>query len=670
MPLEKNHFYRFGSFRLDPAKCLLLRGQKAVPLMPKAFDTLLVLVENRDHTVGKEELMKSLWPDSFVEEANLAQNVAVLRKALGDSPEEHRFILTVPGRGYRFAAKVTEETEGEEADLVVERHSRSRVMLDESTFPKPGSAILVTPSTLLKRTRNRRLGVVAIAAVALIGATFVLNVVKMRDMLVGFLRSTSWSKISTAGPNHSIAVLPLENLSGDPQQDYFAEGMTDELTTDLAQLGGLRVISRTSAMQYKGAKKSAPQIGRELGVDVLIEGTVERVGDRVRIRTQLIDCVTDRHLWGSIYDGDLKDVLALESEAAREIAEQVHGNVASAQPGARSASVRPVDVEAFEAYLKGRYFWNKRTREGFMRAVEYFQAAIGKDPNYAQAYAGLADSYALISSYSLAPPNETVPKARAAALRALQIDDKLAEAHTSLALITENYDWDWQTAEREYQRATHLDPNYAVAHHWYAEYLALQGRFGQALAEMQLARQLDPLSLIMAIDNAAILYYARQYDRAIEQYRAVVAMEPGVGHAHIAVSAYAQKGQFVNALAEIDRWRRSQDGPWTWAFEAYVCGRAGQMARARYALAKFQETNRRWKTDPAGMLALAYIGIGDKDKALAWLEKAVDEHSSAVLGLKVDPTYDTLRSDPRFQDLLRRVGLADSATTGRGNAKP
>jgi tetratricopeptide (TPR) repeat protein len=409
-------------------------------------------------------------------------------------------------------------------------------------------------------------------------------------------------------------------------------------------------------MHYKGTNKTAQQISKELGVDTLIEGTVERVGERVRIRAQLIDCLTDRHLWAKSYDREFKDVLALQSEIARDIVEQTQGNV-SPQSIRPSVNLRPVDASAYEAYLKGRYFWNKRTPEGFQQAVESFQQAIAKDPNYARAYSGLADTYVLMSSYSLAPPDQIIPKARAAALRALQIDERLAEAHASLALVTESYDWDWQTAENEYQRAIELDPNYATGYHWYAEFLALQGRFDRALTEMQHARLLDPLSLIMAIDNAAILYYARQYDGAIEQYRTVLAMEPGFGHAHIAIAAYAQKGQFANALAEIERWRRSTGGQWSWGYEAYVCGRAGQMARARYALEKFRETNRQSKSDPVGMFALAYTGMGNKDEAFAWLQKAFAEHSSVLLGLKVDPAYDPLRRDPRFQDLVRRLGF-------------
>jgi tetratricopeptide (TPR) repeat protein len=313
--------------------------------------------------------------------------------------------------------------------------------------------------------------------------------------------------------------------------------------------------------------------------------------------------------------------------------------------------------EAYDLYLKGRYFWNKRTVQGFQQAIEYFQQAIAKDPNSARAYAGLADSYALMSSFTLAPQNEFMPKARTAAQRAVELDDKLAEAHTSLALVTENYDWDWQNAEEEFRRAIQLNSNYATAHHWYAEFLAYQGRFDEAFKESERARQLDPLSLIIATDHGAILYFSRQYDRAIEQFRAVLDMEPNFPRAHLLVFAYVQKGLFADALADIEKWRRVDDAPGSWAIEAYVFGRSGRRVEALRALEKLQQSNRRQQMDPAA-IALAYVGIDNKDEAFAWLQKAYSEHSNAITTLKVDPIYDPLRSDPRFQELLRRVGVA------------
>jgi TolB-like protein/Tfp pilus assembly protein PilF len=458
-----------------------------------------------------------------------------------------------------------------------------------------------------------------------------------------------------------LAVLPFENLTGDAGQDYFSDGLTEEMIAQLGRLDPQRlgVIARTSVMHYKHSQVQMVQIGRELGVQYVLEGSVRRDSDKVRISAQLIQTKDQTHLWARQYDREQINLLALQGEIAQEIANEIQLTIGDPKriDSAHQPSLSPEAYEAYDLYLKGRYFWNKRTTQGFQHAIEYFQQAIAKDPTYARAHAGLADSYALMSGYSLAPQNEFMPKARAAAQRAVELDDRLAEAHTSLALVTENYDWDWQNAEKEYRRAIQLDPNYATAHHWYAEYLAYQGRFDEAFAEIERARQLDPLSLIIATDNGAILYFSRQYDRAIEQFRAVLDMEPNFPRAHLLVFAYVQKGLFPDALADIEKWRRIDDAPGIWSVQAYVYGRSGQRVEARRALEKLQQLNRRQRMDPAA-IALAYVGMDNKDEAFAWLQKTYSEHSNALTALKVDPIYDPLRSDPRFQELLRRVGLA------------
>jgi adenylate cyclase len=393
----------------------------------------------------------------------------------------------------------------------------------------------------------------------------------------------------------------------------------------------------------------------------VLEGSVRRDADKVRISAQLIQMSDQTHLWARQYDRGMTSLLALQGEIAQEIADEIHLRLAGGHKQIATdpkPTSSPSSYEAYDLYLKGRYFSNKRTVQGFQQAILYFQQAVAKDPNYARAYAGLADSYALTSSYRFAPQNEFMPKARAAALRALQIDDSLAEAHTSLALITENYDWDWQTTEKEYRRAIELDPNYATAHQWYAEYLSFQGRFDEAFRESERARQLDPLSLIIATDNGAILYFSRQYDRAIEQFRVVLEMEPNFRRAHTLISAYVQKGQFADALADIEKWRRIDDTPDTWAFQAYVHGRSGQQEQARRALKKFEELSQQRQLDPQFGLLLAHVGMGNKDQAFAVFEKACKDHSNVLTTLKVEPNYDPLRNDPRFQDLMRRVGLA------------
>ncbi len=414
-------------------------------------------------------------------------------------------------------------------------------------------------------------------------------------------------------------------------------------------------------MHYKTAGSHLDEVARELHVQYVLEGSVRRDSGKVRITAQLIRASDQTHLWAHEYDRELKDLLLLQGEIAQEVAEGIQLTLADNRKSAAAApaALSPASYEAYDLYLKGRYFWNKRTPQGFQQAVQCFEQAIAKDPKYARAYAGLADTYALMSSYYLAPPNEVMPKARTAALKALQIDEGLAEAHTSLALIAEMYDWDWQTGEKEYRRAIQLNPNYATAHHWYAEFLAFQGRFDEALAESERARHLDPLSVIIAADRGAILYFARQDDRAIEQFRAVLDMEPNFSRAHLVASAYVEKGRFADALAHIESWRRAEKtpAPWRLAMDVCVYSRSGEPAKARQALAKLERWNRESRLDSDPNFAAAYTCMNNKDEAFARLQKAYEEHSPAISTLKVEPAYDPLRSDPRFQELLRRVGL-------------
>lgn len=461
-----------------------------------------------------------------------------------------------------------------------------------------------------------------------------------------------------------LAVLPFENLTGDAEQEYFSEGLTEEMIAQLGQLNPKRlgVIGRTSAMQYQRSQHPLEQINRDLGVQYVLEGSVRRDSKNVRITAELIETSDQKTIWSRQYDRELTSLLALQGEIAQEIADEIQltlggrGKRFSAypEPAASSAS-----YEAYDLYLKGRYFWNKRTTQGFQQAIVCFQQAVAKDPNYAQAYAGLADSYALTSSYNFGSPKDLMPKARAAALRALQIDATLAEAHTSLALIAENYDWDWQTAGKEFQRAIELDPGYPTAHQWYAEDLAWQGRFDEAFAEMELARRLDPLSLSITTDHAATLYYSRQYDRAIEELQTVIDMDPNFPRAHaILALCYVQKRQFPEAVTSVENLRRIDPSPGIWVLEAYVYGLSGQRAEARRAFAKFEQLNGHVQLDPTTSLALATAGMGDKDKFFASLQKAFIGRSNSLTALKVDPVYDPFRGDPRFQALLRQVGLA------------
>jgi TolB-like protein/Tfp pilus assembly protein PilF len=460
-----------------------------------------------------------------------------------------------------------------------------------------------------------------------------------------------------------VAVLPFENLTGDGTQDYFSDGLTEEM---IAQLGRLDpkefgVIARTSVMHYQHTTEKVDEIGSELGAQYVLEGSVRRDSEKVRINAELIEVSGQRQLWAQQYDRELTNLLVVQAEIAREICDAIQLTLGSPQrtERVRQPTLTPQAYQAYDLCLKGLYFWNKRDVPGFRQAIEYFQQAIAKDPNYAPAYAGLANSYALLPGYTLAPASKYMPKAREAALRALAIDDDLPEAHVALALILENYDWDWSTAEKEYRRAIELNPNYATAHHWYAEFLTWRGRFDEALRESEDARRLDPLSLIIATDRGAILYFSRQYDRAIEQFQGVREMDPSFGRTHLVVDAYLQQGRFAEALANLEDWRRtSGDGIHISSRLVYLYGRMGQTDKARAELRKLEAVNRTQSLDPVPM-ALAYVGIGDKEAALRSLEKAYAERSNLLTALKVEPVYDPLRDDPRFQELLRRVGLAE-----------
>jgi serine/threonine protein kinase/tetratricopeptide (TPR) repeat protein len=455
----------------------------------------------------------------------------------------------------------------------------------------------------------------------------------------------------------SLAVLPLENLSRDPEQEYFAQGMTDELITSLAKISALRVISRTSVMRYKGTHKPLPEIARELNVDGVIEGSILQSGDRVRITAKLIQAKTDRHLWAKSYERDQRDVLALQDDVARAIANEIKVKL-TPQEQARLTSACPVNPEAHEAYLKGRYEWNTRTEEGLKKSLRYFEQGLAVEPSYAAAYSGLADSYMILWNNGFLGPDECIPKARAAALKAIEIDDNLAEAHTSLAYLMGNYDWNWIASEREFRRAIELSPSYANAHHWYALQLASMGRHEEAIEEIKKARQLDPLSPRINANVGGNLYQARQYDQALEELNKALELNPNdtVTHSLLGL-AYLQKGKKQEAIAELLRANQligNKGG--TPLVLAQVYAFAGERDQARKMLEKLETQAKRRYVSPS-QIGLIYAALGERQQAFAWLERAYEQRDSLLLVLKVDARFDPLRSDPRFQDLLRRVGL-------------
>ncbi|MGA9472101.1 MAG: winged helix-turn-helix domain-containing protein [Terriglobales bacterium] len=624
---------RFGDdFELDRRSQKLSRAGRTLKLERIPTEILVLLMEKNGETVSREQIIERIWGNGVFLDTDNSINGAIrkIRQALKDDPEQPQFIQTVTGSGYRFIAPVIGPMRGPEV------------------APQDASPTAVRADEPLDRTASsrRRLALV-LGFVLLLSAA----------LGVYFQSRHSTSPAPPAGRS-MLAVLPFENFTGDATQDYFSDGLTEEMISQLGNLdpAHLGVIARTSVMHYKHAQAPLTQIAKELGVQYVIEGSVRRDAGRVRITAQLIQVKDQTHLWARQYDRDLNNLLALQSEIAREIANEIEFSLSGRRPidAAPAPSHGPNAYEAYDLYLRGRFFWNKRTLEGFREAIEYFQQAIAKDPGYARAYAGLADSYTLLGGYGVTPQTESMPKARAAALKALELDSSLAEAHTSLALITENFDFDWPKAEQEYRRAIELNPSYATAHQWYAEYLALLGRFDEALAESERARALDPLSLIIAADKGAILYYARRYDEAIVQFRGVREMEPDFPRAQMMVSALVEKGQFVKALAEFEKSDDRRSEAWTWAWRAYVYGRAGEHAQAQQSLEKVQQSYKRRPISPDPML-WALLGAGKRDETFAWFEKAYADHSNLLTTLKVNPAFDPLRADPRFENLMQRV---------------
>jgi TolB-like protein/DNA-binding winged helix-turn-helix (wHTH) protein/tetratricopeptide (TPR) repeat protein len=635
MSLQVKAIFEFGVFRLNPAERILLREEVPVRLPPKAFDALVLLVENPGHLLEKEELLRKVWPGTFVEESNLAQHISILRKALQDGEVGLRYIETVPRRGYRFVAEVRE----------VAGTAKDTGALPDSTPNQPP----FPPITDGGRPRNRFPG----PALAITGLVVLLAVLISVPPV--------WKRIHSSGPQpiQSLAVLPLRNLSGDPAQDYFAEGMTEALITDLARIPGLKVISRTSIMQYKDSHKRLPQIARELGVDGVIEGSVLLSGNRVRITAQLVRGATDQHIWAASYERDLRDLVTLEDGVSRSIAGQIRKQIAPLAPRQLTLATA-VDPRAREDYLKGRYFWNRRSEAGYLKAIEYFQAAIGQDPQYAQAYAGLADSYALLGSMPVAkiPRDTAMPKAKEMALTALNLDDSLADAHTSLAFVEMHYEWKFREAEQEFKRAIDLDPNYSTAHQWYAFDLAAMGRLDEAVAEIERARQTDPFSAIINTDTAEILYYDRRYDEALRQARATVEMYPNFAHAHrVMERIYDEEHMFPEAIAEGQRAAAlSGDDTWMLLELAHTYVLAGKKTEMQNCLRTVANNSPGGTLPEVGTLAEIYVELGDVDRALKVLESMYRRREGGLILLNAYPPL-SLKSDPRFQQLLQRIGL-------------
>ncbi|HKW64827.1 MAG TPA: tetratricopeptide repeat protein [Candidatus Acidoferrum sp.] len=606
--------FRIGKWLIQPQMNMLQANGATKHVEPKAMQVLVYLSEHTDEVITKERLIGAVWADTFVTDDVLTRCISELRKAFEDDAKNPQVIETIPRSGYRLVAAV------------------------QRVEAQPAAA----------RALKRRWPVALAAVAGLLVVGIALN--------VGNLRRRMFRPALTA-PIRSLAVLPLANLSGDPEQEYFADGMTEELITDLAKIGALRVISRTSVMGYKAAHKPLPEIARELNVDAIIEGTVQRSGGRVRIAAQLIEARTDQHLWAESYERDLRDVLALQGEVASAIAGEIRVKL-TPQENARMAGARPLNPEAHEAYLQGLYYWNKLTEEDIKKSIERYQRAIQLAPEYAPAYSALAFSYTLLASMEFAPSRENYTQAKKLAQKAIELDDSLSDAHAALGFVLCYGDWDWAAAEAQFKRANALEPNGELGHHVYAVYLGDMGRSEEAISEMKRSIESDPLSVLALVNLGWLYWQAGQPEKAIEQYRKILEMDPKSWDAHAYLGwVYELQGNHTQAIVEWREARRlSENSPWTVAGLGHAYAAAGKSREAHEILNELKQLSKRRYVSPY-QVASVYAGLGEREQALLWLGKALEEHNDSLVSLKEDPDFARLRTDPRFQEILRRIGL-------------
>jgi DNA-binding winged helix-turn-helix (wHTH) protein/TolB-like protein/Tfp pilus assembly protein PilF len=643
MERQTNSFYEFGSFRINRRERQLLHNGEPVSLPPKVYDTLLALVMHSGHIVEKEELMNAVWPDTFVEEANLTVNISALRKVLGEGEAEHHYIETVPRRGYRFVLPVS-EVKSDSADSFAEEHAKPRLVIEEEykVDARKEEPTYVTAVRALPRSRKWGLPVVGISV--LVG--------------LGLVTYYTWMKRAERGLKvRSIAVLPFKPLVADNRDEPLEMGICDALITRLSGLNQLIVRPTSSVVQYNKPGQDSLTAGRELGVDALLDGFVQKSGDRIRVTAQLLSISDGKHLWSGQFNENFTNIFAVEDSISEQMLEALRLSLTGDEQR-RITRHYTENIEAYELYLRGRYFQDKRTPEGLNKSIDYFQLATGKDPRYALAFAGLADSYVGLAVRVDMPPKDSYRQAKTAAIQALEIDDTLAEAHASLGNVQYWYDWDWSAAETEFKRAIELGPNYPTAHQLYASYLIVMGRHPEALSEIKQAHSLDPLSLPINVQVARILYFSREYDEAIEQCRKTLEIDPNFGGAHLFLGrSYKEKRMYQEALTELEKARRLLGGSAeVLALIGYTYAVSGSRVEAQNVLVELQGLSKQRYVSPYH-IAMVHAGLGERDAAFLWLDKAYSDREGRLTILKFAPEFDSLHSDPRYAELVRRIGL-------------
>lgn len=657
------HFYEFGPFRLDPTKRLLLRDGMPQPLTPKALDILLVLVRHGDQVVGKDELMRAVWPDTAVEENNLTRNISALRKALGEGPQDHNYVVTVPGRGYSFVAGVRDSAD-EPAELLMAKYTRTHVVVEEEDVEETGERDSETRTIAKALPHKQDLFISASPLSRVSASSFKLIVlISMVLLAVAIAYFLIWGRPRRAEPTRlgvpSVAVLPFHMISSESGNEYLGVGMADALITRLGNVRAVVVRPTSAVRRYVDPDQDPVVIGQKLKVEYVLQGSIQRSEDRIRVSVQLVNVQDGAPLWAENFDERFTGVFAVQDSISLQVARALKPELTGEER--RVLAKRYTEnTEAYQEYLRGRYLGSKRTIEDLKRSIGHFEQAMTLDPNFALAFAGLADSYSLLAVYDALPPSEVTPKAKATAMKALEMDDTLAEAHTSLGFILSRLDWNWSGAEKEFKRAIELNPNYATAHHWYSTHLMFMKRFDEARVVLNQAEELDPLSLSINAAKGALFYRARQYDHAIAHYQKVMKLHSDYASGGMRIhlgQAYEQKGMYDEAIAEFVKARElSGDGPDALASLGHAYAVSGQREQALKVIYRLKELSTS-KYVPSYFVAIVYSGLGERDQALEWLEKAYEERSSWLGEIQVDPRLDGLRSDPRFEDIARRVGL-------------
>ncbi|HEX8144440.1 MAG TPA: winged helix-turn-helix domain-containing protein [Pyrinomonadaceae bacterium] len=665
------HFYDFGPYRVDASKRLLLRDGEPVPLTSKAFDTLFTLVSRSGEVLEKSELMTTLWPDRFVEENNLTQNVSTLRKALGETRSEHRYIVTIPGRGYSFVAAVREvcaeasdgaahaasavvapaATDAVEAAIETTAHDGQGycaarnvegVAAQSLQSSRPATLAHATQPGLPPSRRRAALALCVLLAVTMAGLSYLWVMSSSRPA----------AQPATAAAPGSIAVLPFKMLGDEASDEYLGSGMADALITKLSNIRQITVRPTSAVIKYAGQNTDPLAAGRELGVDSVLEGTIQRAGERVRVTVQLISVRESRPLWAHSFDERFTDIFTVQDSISAQVAEALRLKLTGEEQ--RLLAKRDTyNVEAYQSYLRGRHFLSKRNEEALRRGIAYFTEAIEKEPDYAPAYAGLADAYSLLGFYEFGTlaPEESYRRAKAAAMRAIELDETLAEAHASLALAKVDVDHDAAGSEREYRRAIELNPNYATAHHWYSDFLAAMDRPDEAMTEIKRALELDPLSLVINVTLGERLFYARRYDEALAQLHKTLELDESFGLTHYLLGlTLEQKGKYEESIAALNRARElSGQSPIITAALGHTLAVSGKRNEAQKLLVELKELSRHRKVSPYD-IATIYTGLGERAQAFEWLQKLYKTQTRHLLNS--DPRMDSLRPDPRFQKLL------------------